>query len=412
MVLKPKTRSINILLAFCAFCLLCLAVFSRAETSLNGLASYQYLGKERFIAALYSENRANRPEALLRGQHRRMEIRCTNSFSARQQIRTWIEGAAINNSASQLENHAASMVKFTQLINTSLQPGDQILIDSPVDSPVTISLNTVELGQIAATGFFDVLLQSWIGKVPPSSTFRKNLLAEGIVDQQLQQRFDAIHPSEDRILFAQTLIGAPLETEPTEITDDNIEPSLATDIPQAAESNAETPTITPSNSAVSPAPTTPTSEPVTLAPLTTAPNTIDSEPSSAEPEKAEVDTALISVEPADSNDQAPDSPPLLDADTLLQQQLYHSDLLRMVNQAVKYPRRAISRNHEGRVTLQVRIDNEGAVQQIETLDASDHNTLNRAAEKAVEAAAPFPAPPMELNDEDYVFTVPIEFRLQ
>ncbi|BFM05470.1 TonB family protein [Halioxenophilus aromaticivorans] len=388
---------------------------STAAPLLNGVSSYEYLGKERFIAALFLDSPATEADAIFElQQHRQMEIRCTNNFSARRHVKTWIEGAAINNPTAVLKDYADAMVAFTQLINVPLKPGDRLLIDAPNDAPVAVLLNDVELGKIEPPGIFDVLLRAWIGSVPLSSAFRANLLAAGDVDQDLSNRFSQLRPIPERTAFAQTLAAS--------IKDGALErePSNTSQLTQAQPQSQEEP-APPTRRSTLASQLTPPATPVTTNSAPAIPAPAQQAPTQAQPQRATTTLPEPAPQPAqapaqrlaatteDEDDQT--SAPIT-AQTLLQQQLYHSDLLGRVYREVKYPRRAIDRNYQGRVTLQVVIDQKGALKELQTLDESQYGILNRAAEKAVKEAAPFPAPPVDEPGEDYAFTVPVEFKLQ
>lgn len=415
-------QRVSYLVLHCLF-----ASSTMAAPGINGIASFEHLGKERFLAALYSDVSAENTDSLFTHQQdRRLEIRATNNFSARQHVKSWIQGAAINNPSAVLKDYANAMVSFTRLINTPLQVGDQLVIDAPLDQPVVVSLNGVRLGEITPPGIFDVLLRAWIGNVPPSSAFRQNLLAAGRSDDALRGRFDGLNPAQDRIEFANTyaigltqLPEASIPTDPA--ANEATVPAVTTAVATPSERNVAAPT---DPVATISADTSPVIDPPTLdtpLPEVNSPTSAVNEQTAA----VEPETIALTESAAPSLDSEPtvtdqeslpetdSAEPALTAETLLQQQLYHSELLKKVFQKVKYPSRAVERDYEGRVTLQVAIDQRGRLKQIDTIALSEHQILNRAAQRAVKAAAPFPSPTGLLEEgEDYVFTVPIEFVLQ
>ena len=424
--------------AYYSLALLFFSPMPMAAPQLNGVASYEYLRQERFLAALFTEQPARRATDLfIVQQHRQMEIRCTNSFSARRHVKTWIEGAAINNTSDVLQNYADAMAAFAQLINVPLEPGDRLLIDAPILSAVTVSLNGVALGQIEQSGIFDVLLRTWIGSVPLSSTFRSNLLAAGQANAQLLARFEQISPVPERVDYAQTLAIA-LQTE-AELTASNAETELAESSESTAGANQLNPPQTSSAQSqqpqaialteAEPEAVTNTSQKAAAEPDTVPETNLASASTGETPAEAEPATVteLASVNsttelaPAETEiDQVatlstPEEQAIneaIDAASLLQQQLYYSDLIKLVNREVRYPQRAIQRAYEGRVTLMVTIDVDGELLAVETAMSSDYGLLDRAAAKAVKDAVPFPAPPWDASEDELSFTLPIEFKLQ
>ena len=110
-------------------------------------------------------------------------------------------------------------------------------------------------------------------------------------------------------------------------------------------------------------------------------------------------------EEEDSNEEE------ITAASILSRQLFHSKLVRWTFQHVKYPKRAIKRNQEGRVLLEVTINRKGQVINEAILQPAKFSTLNNAAKKAIGRASPFPVIPAEITDQQFVFSLPITFRL-
>ena len=95
-----------------------LATWANAEPRLNGLAINSEFGKERFIAALYTNNRSTQVENLFDNNvHRRMELKVTaDSISARSINSMWIEGMAINNPSVTLEAEAHNLAALNNTV--------------------------------------------------------------------------------------------------------------------------------------------------------------------------------------------------------------------------------------------------------------------------------------------------------
>ncbi|MGE4307279.1 MAG: energy transducer TonB [Novosphingobium sp.] len=98
----------------------------------------------------------------------------------------------------------------------------------------------------------------------------------------------------------------------------------------------------------------------------------------------------------------PPSRPAPDADRLdaYRQELWHRIL-------AARPRRA---SGTGTVTIRFRIDRKGALVTSEIAGSSGQFLLDRLALQAVRKAAPFPAPPAEMEDAGLIFTVPVAFH--
>ncbi len=90
---------------------------------------------------------------------------------------------------------------------------------------------------------------------------------------------------------------------------------------------------------------------------------------------------------------------------------YYAALISKTYQQVRYPRSAIRGEHQGKVVLRVRINRSGDIEAVSFEEKSRYRTLNTAANKAVERAAPFSAVPGAIPESELEFIVPIEFKL-
>ena len=72
---------------------------------------------------------------------------------------------------------------------------------------------------------------------------------------------------------------------------------------------------------------------------------------------------------------------------------YNKAVMTLVSSKVEYPKMAKMRHQEGVVTVQVTIDASGAATAATVEKSSGIQSLDDAAVAAVNAAAPFPAPP-------------------
>jgi periplasmic protein TonB len=367
-----------------------------ADSLLNGLALHKELNKEQFIGGLYSDALSDDAADLFSSSGaKRIELKVVaKRLSARRLNSQWIEGMAINNPASLLTVQAENMVAFTAFVKRSLRAGDILSIKGE-GNITTVTLNDIKLGSIKSDQFFDMIMRTWIGSVPLSSDFRDALLTNGAIDPELLARFESIKPTEAR---RQTIAKW-------------LQPVAPKTIVAAAKPAApvpEKPTITPppviqKPNIIAAAPTV-SAEPELAAP---SPAT---EPVALEPTAQE---ALLAEEEAflDEEELEEESAPLLTAESLLNRQLYHSQLLKWTYKYIRYPKRAVSRGHEGSVRVAVVIDRDGNVKNVSEVESSKYSTLNREALGAVNRAIPFPAIPEGIEGEEFAFSLPIVFRL-
>jgi len=304
----------------------------------------------------------------------------------------WIEGMAINNPSQQLTAQADNMVKFDGMFKGHLEMNDHVIFSQTPGEGVNISANGVLLGNIDDDQFFPMLLRTWIGRVPLSSTYRENLLQIGKVDPSLQSRYNALNPSASRVAAIKSwLQPAEPEPEPVQVATPEPKPVAPTLAATAAvvAAKIDLPALRQASSASS-APA-----------VETAPKTVAtvSKPEPAKPEP--VQQAKIEEEPE----------PVLTAQSLLARQFYVSDLLKKIRSSVSYPRRAVARGQEGGMRIAVTIDRKGEILTMSWLEKSEHDTLNKEAWESIQRAAPFPAIPDAIPDTSFEFSAPVTFAL-
>lgn len=375
-----------------------------ANIPLNGLSVHQDLGKEQFIAGLYSDNLTTDADSILSSSSpAAMELRVVaKRLSRRRFNRMWIEGSSINNPGSVLTAQADNMVKFTGLFKKKLVAGDHVRIERNAAGGTDITVNEVQLGSIADPEFFPVLLRTWVGRVPLSSSFRSDLLADGNFDQDLYARYNATNPSEAR------------NDEVLAWKADSTDAALAAGATAGAAAIAA-PTI--SKPKAAPAISKPketqiakVDAPVIAAPTIAAPTLNQAEPieePAPTPEPQKPQAAPIEDEDEDEDDYTP-----MTAESLLARQIYISTLLRYTQvQIKKYPSKALRKGQEGSVRMSVNINRSGDVQDYYLVEGTDYSSLNKAVEKAIKKADPYPPMPVNITGDSFSFPVVVNFRL-
>lgn len=371
--------------------------YAQAEPLLNGLALHQELGNEQFIGAIYSETLTDDADTLINSNSAmRMELKIVNpgGMMIRRFSRMWIEGMAINNTNSLLTAQADNMVQFDGLFKGRLEANDHIVFAQTPGQGLSVSVNNVQLGRIADDQFFPMLLRTWVGRVPLSSTYREELLKVGNVNADLRSRYDRIQPSAARVA-AVTAWTQPDEPEPEK-------PAVA----------AVKPAPKPQ-----PAPTAAPATPVIETPKVELPKLAEETPK-PEPEKPAVaarpepkeQPRPVAATPSRQEEEE-DNEPALTAQSLLARQFYVSDLLKKIRTNVKYPRRALDRGHEGGVRISIAIDRQGNIKSMSWLEETRHDTLNKEAWEAIQRSAPFPAMPDAIPGSGFEFSAPITFAL-
>lgn len=374
-----------------AVCLL--GVWANAEPRLNGLAVNSEFGKERFIAALYTDNRSTNVEDLFDNTvHRRMQIKITaDSMSARAINSMWIEGMAINNPSAALEAEADNLATLNNMVRRRLREDDVLTFDAEPGNGMSVHVNGVELGHIKSNNFFNMLLRTWIGNIPLSTEFRASLMAGGTIDEALARRYDSIQPGPARI----AAVEGWLDTAPARSS------SSAAVVAPPPQVEIATPPVVAVAPAPAPAPApaapAPAPAPVAAAPVTPAPRPAPAPP----PAPAVVE---------DEDDEAEEV--MVTAASLLVRQHYISDVLRQTLQNMRYPRRAQERGQQGSIRLAVTVKRNGELQDVQILEESPYSLLNREATASVERASPFPSIPDGITGDSLSFGIPVTFQLQ
>lgn len=380
--------------------LLCLltAQWAYAAPKLNGMAIHNELGQEQFIAAVYAESLTSDARQLILGdEDKAMEIRIlAETIFARRFNRMWIEGIAINAGSREMEKYAQDLANFSNMMRIKLRKGDILRINRSRGAGTSVAINGVPLGKIEDVAFFDLLLRTWVGPVPVSTDFKEALLNAGKVPEDLRQRFDNVQPSAERVAAINTAINR-------------------TRTAQAVSSEAA--------SQSSPADQQPTSPASTVAqtsskasskpPVTVSVSSTPQRPSS--PAATSQPTGLMSEEDLFEDEEIFDEEDedfAFTAESLLSEQLYISKLTKWTGSYVKYPKFAIRNEQQGTVRLTVTLARNGKVLDVQYMEKSQYEQLNKAASRAVSNASPYPAVPDEIAGDTFVFTVPVVFRLQ
>jgi len=351
---------------------------------LNGMAIHVDLGKEQFIGALYSTPLSDNPDKLLANtQSMRMELKIVapEGVTTRRFSRWWIEGMAINNSASLLTDQADNMVKFDGLFKGRFAPNDTIAFISEPGKGVNITINDVLLGNIASDKFFSMLLRTWIGKVPLSSDYKDGILKNGNISAELKSRFDKMKPSKERTTevagWSKIKSAADLAAEKEkekEAKEAAAKSSSSSSVDNAKQLAAQ-----------------------------------KAEQAKAEAAKLAAQKATTSTVAATSDDE--DEKPALTAQTLLARQFYVSDQLKKVYANVRYPKKALEKGQTGSVRLTIVINRQGSLVSASIAQASEFEILNEAALEAVNKTT-FSPMPDTITGTTFEFNAPLRFTLQ
>lgn len=435
-------------MAVLLFALLTLAIKSSAM-EINGIGRYEFLGKERFIAAIYLDAVTDNSQKILSGDYAAtLEMRVSaQTISRRGFSRRWLEAASINSNADTMAEHIGHFSQFNQFFKGSLKKGDKLILDFMPHRGTRVALNGVILGVISSDNFFQLLLQGWLGDIPLSSEFRQGLLSAGKIDAELNTRFQTLTYSAERrsaVLawqedgFTGSIVSASTASAPvitaiaatsTESVKVQAKPTVKvasnsasvaarekTKVGRTEQSDAEggvrqsrakearkeTRKETRKKTRTAAVKTTAVNSSVTSQPVLT-------QKVSA---RSSVKAPVALKSPAVPKEQTQTSNSALASEAeLLEYQRYFQALSKQIYKYQTLPRQAFQRRQQGEVRVAVTVDRKGYIVESRLEQASKYKSLNRQALDAVESAGPFAPLPASIDGKRYTFNVPLVYRL-
>ncbi|EAT12999.1 hypothetical protein HF888_00895 [Bermanella marisrubri] len=171
--------------------------------TLNGAAQFNRLSTSLYLAALYLPSKNNDAHAILKNEQRqRMDIYVlSNEWRPRQWQRQWLNDISISTPPKQLEKMKDSVHDFAQLLPAALVKNDHISIEFYPDKGTSVRINGVLFLQTDDRDLFQSLLSIWIGELPPSRQFKKQILGEDLEQKWLSFLTD-FQPNKKRIAMA------------------------------------------------------------------------------------------------------------------------------------------------------------------------------------------------------------------
>ncbi len=176
------------------------ALANAALLSPTGFAKYSELEEDLFLTALsLDEQYAQLEDIHSNNGVRRLEFKfMIDNLSPRRFSRILIQSAAINNPSGVFEKNSAALFRLFEQFRDDFQYGDHLVIEANQLGELKTTLNSVELGRVNSYDLFNILLNVWVGDIPPTRQF-KNLML-GIEDYSaLETAFSEIAYSSYRM---------------------------------------------------------------------------------------------------------------------------------------------------------------------------------------------------------------------
>jgi TonB family protein len=393
----------------------------RVAAAPDGVAPYIELQRELFLAGLFlPESTTDVQLAFAQHGSRQMEIRfIADHMTAGKLSRLFLQSIAINNSVAAQRASGESLARFFNAFKGSLRAGDILAISERTDGGgVNVYLNQQRLVNITDPNFFNLLLATWIGSVPPSREFKHALLGNSAPGDIA--RYEALAPAPERLsLVEQWQKPAPVISNTAESGDVLPQESVTTSKRQAVSSVAGEQVKHQASVAALPA-VVPVSVPAPEAPnsaLATPPAATDvAAELEGEPMELAAPSPVLAVAsqggtPRQSPEPDDDLPDFSVASLELLQD-YTATLVALTHAEITYPRRAMKLQQSGSVRMAVVLNASGDVLEVQPLLTSGHKQLDEAVRRAIDKAAPYPAIPPDLAAEHFEFVFPITFMLE
>lgn len=187
--MKRQTLRSTFLLSLLSF----LMISPTVALELNGIAAYEHLRKEYYIAALYSSAPSSDANTVINSTAaQRMVIKVTTKkWSPRRWALLWQDNIAINNDLDAHPELIKPIMRFTQFPKGNLSTGDEVIIDYSPAKGTRIQINRQTIVKAKGRTLFRYLLGTWVGKLPPAKSFKQRILKthKDEAEQALTTRF-------------------------------------------------------------------------------------------------------------------------------------------------------------------------------------------------------------------------------
>jgi len=384
------------------FVMLC-CIFSSSNSEdlhLVGVGEYKELSSTYYYGALYSDSLKGDVKLFLESSsNKKMVMRVVkDKISPRRFYRLWIQTLAINNTESDLNKYEDDVLSFTYMLKGSLKRGDEVTIE--VESGNTIaSVNGRNIKTFKKPGFINVVLRGWVGRHPPTSSFKDSLLG---LDKSNQQHYllmyRSLFPEKDRYeeidKWNEKIVIAKIDEN---IGGEEIIKDVQPPAPMSLKKVESAVVAKKVKIKSSPKPASVQKVNSTLV---------------ASKGKVQPKTISKAIKKKSTTEESTKNKYTISQLRYLQKAnvAYYKNLIKHAGKYTKYPKRALRYKQSGYVKVSVEIDSSGKVLNAFVLDKSKYSLLNSAALKSTLKASPFPRMPKLISENKFEFTVPFNFK--
>ena len=358
-----------------------------------GLALHQETGRSIYLGGIYVDASLSRPFDYIGNPGPKiMEYRVE---ARRTSMRSLLGSMLLQSEVATGEAPGAATNAFANTILSavrgSLYAGDRLEIKLGPDGDTLAKLNAHPLARSPGTQVLNYLIMGWIGERGPATAFRNSILADRINPELLTMLQQSTYTSERR---AQVVAWtAPQEAQP--IAGQSADP--ATDTAEPAPAGIKGPPVPVTGASIASATSLEEVQPRARAIFSLPPSVAEPTAGVADPGLSVSSAATVqvaSLTPAQGllEDARLD---VANMDIKLYSQrlsVFHAGVVSRVYGEIRYPRRAVKRGLEGRLELDLALQEDGSLLGVSVVQSSGHNILDEAAVKAAEQAFRINAP--------------------
>jgi len=420
------------------------------DLSLFGIAIHQEQRNDIYIGALYAPSNVETTKQLIDPSiSKKMSLKFLSRYSERKMARFWKQRIALNNSKSNWQPMTKSILQFGELFKRSMQVGDELSLQFSPSKGTSIFLNGTHFLTIKDVRFYKLLLNVWIGNIPPTKAFKTGITGKNkteVTEKLLQQyaniqmepgRFDADKSLPEKVAANTNKQDNKKATKQpaANIKKKNSEQKSKVDVPSkqqpsVATSKKKNTSVkkdsdvkkSVANSSAKQTSNLPISTNVPLTPPVTEVEVVKPElildiPTGEKntPSDNQQKENTLSESTDDSPDIKKEQVAILEPpqekqfDSDLYTGTYTRQLINAIRKVQRYPKRAVDQGIEGDVVVLIKIDANGEVLERRLTQRSGSRIIDRAVLKMVNKAEPFPTIPEELGVEEFEFSVPLSF---
>jgi len=387
------------------------------ELTTFGIGVHQELRNDIYIGTLLAPPGTSQISQILdENTPKRMSLRFVTKYTNRQLTRMFKQRMAMNNARNAWRPLTKDIKRFSDIFRSPMQPGDEINIDYLPGKGVEVYLNGTKFVEIESHDFYKLLLNIWIGNVPPTKAFKTGILGQisSTQKEDLEARYLAMAPIKGRF---DSDLAALTANEVSKVAEASVSTKAkkSVDKKQPTESKkAVKKESSPAKKVVAKA-EKPVDNKIAASPKTsTEKSAKKAQPKDKKVATTEKPTKVETKKPAIK--VAKKEPPKVaepeeEIDVDLIAGSYTGELIAKVRTEQFYPRKALKNGDQGTVVASVTIDVNGELVDVKLVEKSGSRELDRAVLKMIRRAAPYPAIPPELKQFEYQFEVPISFAL-